>query len=580
MKERVRRRKSGKLWKNRTEKRQEGMESANQTEKPPEERSVVQERLNWQVAWRDDTKVGQALYAGETIEEMHQLSDAGLLDEFFVFLKELGMLEAFAQVSLTGVKRTLVPTVQFVLLYFLKVLLGSESMNELPRVLFSDLALMELVGFNAHQCESGLTKRGDASRKTKQKQGPITAQCLADNICKLTQEEMERLFNIMVQLLARRGLFAGKLLVALDGSKVPTPASYEGCGKIKQTRKVKVKGQKEPVTEEYYLSGWKVLVLIEVQTRLPLAMKLVSIQDYEGKWLLPLLEQAQQNLGTAAQIVTIVVDRGYLDGEDLWRVHQKGVIFVICGKANMAVTQDAQGLAKAERAMVRERVVRRGHGKSAKDQRLRTELVGLEALTSYDQYGDAEVTQHAHRSDYVGQPINAVVVRKWENRVPNTGGTVYLTNAEVRDPFVVFDTSDWRSVIENGIFKEGKYAWHLLNFPKRTEAAVVVHGHLTLLVMGLTTAFRLWQQQQATAPPARTEVLPTLSSALLGGEGIARWRKRLQEDNRDKIIVFIGQDYGVFHLAEFAMLTHLPIRILPSSLGSPQSILQRFGISP
>ncbi len=556
------------------------MESANQTEKPPEERSVVQERLNWQVAWRDDTKVGQALYAGETIEEMHQLSDAGLLDEFFVFLKELGMLEAFAQVSLTGVKRTLVPTVQFVLLYFLKVLLGSESMNELPRVLFSDLALMELVGFNAHQCESGLTKRGDASRKTKQKQGPITAQCLADNICKLTQEEMERLFNIMVQLLARRGLFAGKLLVALDGSKVPTPASYEGCGKIKQTRKVKVKGQKEPVTEEYYLSGWKVLVLIEVQTRLPLAMKLVSIQDYEGKWLLPLLEQAQQNLGTAAQIVTIVVDRGYLDGEDLWRVHQKGVIFVICGKANMAVTQDAQGLAKAERAMVRERVVRRGHGKSAKDQRLRTELVGLEALTSYDQYGDAEVTQHAHRSDYVGQPINAVVVRKWENRVPNTGGTVYLTNAEVRDPFVVFDTSDWRSVIENGIFKEGKYAWHLLNFPKRTEAAVVVHGHLTLLVMGLTTAFRLWQQQQATAPPARTEVLPTLSSALLGGEGIARWRKRLQEDNRDKIIVFIGQDYGVFHLAEFAMLTHLPIRILPSSLGSPQSILQRFGISP
>ena len=556
------------------------MESANQTEKPPEERSVVQERLNWQVAWRDDTKVGQALYAGETIEEMHQLSDAGLLDEFFVFLKELGMLEAFAQVSLTGVKRTLVPTVQFVLLYFLKVLLGSESMNELPRVLFSDLALMELVGFNAHQCESGLTKRGDASRKTKQKQGPITAQCLADNICKLTQEEMERLFNIMVQLLARRGLFAGKLLVALDGSKVPTPASYEGCGKIKQTRKVKVKGQKEPVTEEYYLSGWKVLVLIEVQTRLPLAMKLVSIQDYEGKWLLPLLEQAQQNLGTAAQIVTIVVDRGYLDGEDLWRVHQKGVIFVICGKANMAVTQDAQGLAKAERAMVRERVVRRGHGKSAKDQRLRTELVGLEALTSYDQYGDAEVTQHAHRSDYVGQPINAVVVRKWENRVPTTGGTVYLTNAEVRDPFVVFDTSDWRSVIENGIFKEGKHPWHLLNFPRRTQAAVVVHGHLTLLVMGLTTAFRLWQQQQATAPPARTEVLPTLSSALLGGEGIARWRKRLQEDNRDKIIVFIGQDYGVFHLAEFAMLTHLPIRILPSSLGSPQSILQRFGISP
>ncbi len=246
----------------------------------------------------------------------------------------------------------------------------------------------------------------------------------------------------------------------------------------------------------------------------------------------------------------------------------------------MAVTQDAPGLARDERAIVRERVVRRGHGKTATDQRLRTELVGLEALTSYDQYGDAAYTQNAHRRDYGGQPINAVVVRKWENRVPTTGGTVYFTNGEVRDPFVVFDPYDWRSVSENGLFKEGKHPWHLLNFPKRTEAAVVVHCHLTLLVMGLTTAFRLWQKQQATVPPAQTEVLPTLSSALLGGEGIVRWRKRLQEENRDKIIVCIGQDYGIFHLAEFAILTHLPIRILPSFLGSPQAVLQRFGISP
>jgi Transposase DDE domain len=343
---------------------------------------------------------------------------------------------------------------------------------------------------------------------------------------------------------------------------------------------VKVKGQKEAATEEYYLYGWKILVLIEVQTRLPLAMKLVKIQDYEGKWLVPLLEQAQHNLGEHAQITTIVVDRGYLDGEDLWRVHHLGVIFVICGKASMAVTQDAQALAKRERVSVRERVVRRGQGKTATDQRLRTEVVGIEALTSYDQYGDAADTQHAHRKDYVGQPINAVVVRKWENRVPKGGGTVYLTNGAVRDPFVVFDTYDERSVIENGIFKEGKYPWHLLNFPKRSAAAVVVHGHLTLLVMGLTTAFRLWQKQQASTPTAQTAILPTLSSALLGGEGIARWRKRLHEENRDKIIVFIGHTYGIFHLAEFAILTHLPLRILPSSLGSPHAVLLRFGISP
>jgi hypothetical protein len=95
--------------------------------------------------------------------------------------------------------------------------------------------------------------------------------------------------------------------------------------------------------------------------------------------------------------------------------------------------------------------------------------------------------------------------------------------------------------------------------------------------MALCSAFRLWQAQPAITP---TEVLPTLSSALLGAEGIARWRQRLRETNRDKIIVFIGQAYGIFHLAEFAILTHVPIRRLPVPLGSPQAVLQRFGISP
>src|SRR6266851_8985580 len=167
------------------------MESQPEITEPSKEASIVQERLNWKLACRDDAKVAQGLYAGEAIDEMHELSDAGLLDEFFVFLEELGMMQAFEEMRVPGAKRMLIPTVQFVLLYVLKVLVGGQSMNELPRVLFSDLGLMELVGFNAHQCENGLTKRGDAQRQPKKKQGPISAQCLADNISKLGEEEME-----------------------------------------------------------------------------------------------------------------------------------------------------------------------------------------------------------------------------------------------------------------------------------------------------------------------------------------------------------------------------------------------------
>src|SRR5712692_11664990 len=207
------------------------------------EPSAVMQRLTWQLALRDDGQVAQALYAGEEIEEIHELSEAGLLDEFFVLLKEIGMLAVLEEQELPGVQRVLIPTVQFLLLSLLKVLFGGQSMNELPRVLFSHVALMELIGFNARQVEEGLTKRGDAQRQSKKKQGPLTPQCLADNISKLTQEQMERLFNAMARCVVAWGLLDGERLAALDGSKLPTPETYEGCGKLKQTRSVKVKGQ-------------------------------------------------------------------------------------------------------------------------------------------------------------------------------------------------------------------------------------------------------------------------------------------------------------------------------------------------
>src|SRR3989441_394049 len=332
--------------------------AAKATGEEASEPSAVLERLNWQLARRDDKRVAQGLYTGEAIEEMHELSEAGLLDEFFVFLEQIGMMARLEQMELPGVQRVLVPTVQFVLLYLLKVLFGGQSMNELPRWLFSNVALMELVGFNARQVEEGLTKRGEAQRKTKPKQGPLTPQCLANNISKLSREQMERLFNHMVQCVVGWGLLDGERIAALDGSKLETPATYEGCGKLKQTRSVKVKGQKERVTEEYYVYGWKVLVLIDVQTRLPLAMKVVSIQEYEGRWLLPLLEQAQRNLGPRGHIGTIVIDRGYLDGEDLWQGRQQGILFGGGGESKTVVNPDGQAVSKGPREQGPERVVR------------------------------------------------------------------------------------------------------------------------------------------------------------------------------------------------------------------------------
>jgi Transposase DDE domain len=410
-----------------------------QTSETMAEPTAVMERLGWQIATRDDQAVARALHAGEEIDAMYELSEAGLLDEFFVFLEQIDMMEVIEGLNLPNVRRVLVPTVQFVLLYLVKVLFGVESMNALPKLLFSHVGVMKLVGFNATHIEHGMTKRGDSQRKTRPKQGPISPQCLANNICKLSREQMEQLFNEMVRCVVGSGLLRGDLMAALDGSKLPTTQTYQGCGKLKETKKVKVKGQKEPAIQEIYVYGWKVLVLIDVQTRLPLAMKVVPIQEYEGRWLLPLLEQAQANLGMGAKITKVVIDRGYLDGEDLWEVHQRGIIFVIVAKAGMVVAVDAQAIARDGPVSVRETTVTHGHGKNAHQEIVRTKLVGISNLTTYDAYGDPEHTAKSNRRDYQGRPINAVVVQLWNNRAPSTDGIVYLTNGSVEDPFVVFD---------------------------------------------------------------------------------------------------------------------------------------------
>src|SRR5260370_28585378 len=97
---------------------------------------------------------------------------------------------------------------------------------------------------------------------------------------------------------------------------------------------------------EYYVLWLHVQVLIDVPTRLPLSTKVVKIQEYEGRWLVPLLAQAQANLGTRGHISTIVIDRGYLDGEDLWQVHPQGVFFVVGGQGHTAVNPQAHVMSK------------------------------------------------------------------------------------------------------------------------------------------------------------------------------------------------------------------------------------------
>jgi hypothetical protein len=70
--------------------------------------------------------------------------------------------------------------------------------------------------------------------------------------------------------------------------------------------------------------------------------------------------------------------------------------------------------------------------------------------------------------------------------------------------------------------------------------------------------------------------------SVLQGQGTRAWRRQLIQENLDYVIVFVGSAYGIFHAAEFAILSGVRIKQkgLPSTLGSSEDILRRYGILP
>jgi hypothetical protein len=174
----------------------------------------------------------------ELVDGVYPLDAGAVLDEFFHFLRDLGIVEWLEYVRGKGSQRELVPMVQYVWLYGLKTLFGIERMNALPELLFSDEASMRLLGCKAHQVRHGVCQRGAAKRRGLQAAGPICPEALANNLVKLDVRVLERLFNGVIRVLAKAGVFQAKVTGIVDGTDLETTAQYEDCGQVTRKRKM------------------------------------------------------------------------------------------------------------------------------------------------------------------------------------------------------------------------------------------------------------------------------------------------------------------------------------------------------
>src|SRR5918996_1315186 len=135
-----------------------------------------------EVARRDDARVARRLYRKQVVDGVYRLDEGALLDDFFHFLQAIGVMALLEQACGTAISRAMLPFTQYVLLYGLKTLFGIKSMNALPSMLFSDEALMQLVGFNAQQVRDGVCQRGATKRQGARQPGPICPETLAKQI--------------------------------------------------------------------------------------------------------------------------------------------------------------------------------------------------------------------------------------------------------------------------------------------------------------------------------------------------------------------------------------------------------------
>ena len=521
------------------------------------------DRLFWHTAQRDDAKVADHLFHRREMDVVYAMDEATLFDSFFNYLQEIEVFPHLQHIDPQKQRRKNVPFFQIMLVFLMKVIGSIKAMDEISDLLLTDELLMSMCGFNAYQVKNGSCQRGVKLSKNPMPEirGSLCVDTVANHIVTITPGRIENLFNRCIQQLAKQGVFPKKIHSACDATLYETTRKFKGCGSVTHKVKVKARGYRkigELKEVSVTLYGWKVWAIYETKTGIPLAIKIDTIEKPDNLHILAVLEQAKENVKASSTIDSLVIDRGFLDGKVLYEIDLQGLEFVIPLKRNMEATKDARQLALDSESLppvTREVEVVHGYGRKKYTEKVLTTLVGVPDLLTCDWFNPEGSEANTTKKDYEPIPLNAVVVKKWNNKTPPLEKqVVFVTNIDVKDPFITFDRYDDRSLMENKLFREVKQNWHFEHPPKKTKEGVYIQTYMTMAMKALTTAFLKWQETQ-------------LQLEALGKQTTWQmYRRKLKVLNRNKLIVFVGQHFGIFPSHEVFMLANVPVHDIAKEL--------------
>lgn len=540
---------------------------------------TIFKRLVWHTAKRDQAGIAEKLTNEQEVHEIYGLGDAGLFDEFFCFLRELGIMNVLEQLTTRRrcKRQSPVPFSAVMLIYLMRIGAGLKFFYHTGPVLLQSQSLMRLVGFNGHQVKQGVNRRSLDKSSTDWEdknntaiRGPVCPEFIASFIVAITSKTLERVFNKIISLLAANSFFPRKINALLDTSDLESTERCEGRGKVTREKAPELRRRGGRIKKtRVTVFGFKIWVVWDPNSGLPIAMRFATIETGDIILAREVIEQAITNLGEHARIVSIAMDRGFMDGKLLWWLNSMGIIFYVPAKSNQDVYNDALSLVETGRRVTSERKRTTGHGKNRKQVIDTWDVVGLEGLTTAGVYGEPGSGSHENRNDFRPNPINAVVALHdpYREKNPDVKTMVILTNGPVSKPLKVCDGYDARSEIENSLFRESKQGWFIKRPPENSTAGFLVHAYLTILTMALTRAFRDWMIQQEELEDAGEDT------------GIRKFRQKVRQENSNKCIVFHYDRYAIFYLYEILILcgkTVLKPRGVPDKI-TREDILRNHG---
>ena len=516
---------------------------------------TIFQRLAWHTAERDQAGIAEELANEQEIHEIYGLGDAGLFDEFFCFLRELEIMKVLEQLAPRRHRKrqSPVPFSAVMLIYLMRIIAGLNFFYHIGPVLLQSQSLMHLVGFNGREVKQGVNRRSldksSANREDKNNteiRGPVCPEFIASFIVAIAGKTLERVFNKIISILAAHSFFPRKIKALLDASDLESTEQCKGRGKVTKEKAPELRRRKGRIKKiRVTVFGFKIWVIWDPNSRLPIAMRFATIETHDILLTKEVIAQAITNLGEHAKIVSIAMDRGFMDGKLLWWLNSKGIIFYIPAKSSQNVYDDALSLVEQGQRVTRERKKTTGHGKNKKQVIETWDVVGLEELTTAGFYGELGSGSHENKKDFKPSPINAVVVLHdpYREKNPNIKTMVILTNGPVKKPLKVYDGYDARSEIENSLFRESKQGWFIKRPPENSKAGFLVHAYLTILTMALSRAFRDWMIQQEKLEDAGEDT------------GIRKFRQKVRQENANKCIVFHNERYAIFYLFEIMILS-------------------------